>query len=577
MNEPISGVVLRHDGRSHDITELTQFGFTVPGGMEGVDLTAANSATLTLGTGEDFDIEFRVRRGAPTEGMPAEFRFWKPSLRVKDQIRKLNDQRKLATSANATLVSSSYDDLAAGLLTSETAQEGSAKTAATAGEKSATTGQSGGVKSLAAILLLFGMFAVIVLAFAFLRSRNSLDVSHSALVGNFVPVNARVAGEVTEVFFADGSEVEKGDVLMRLSNPDLEFDHQHLAAQRDAAAAKCAALDEELEGYRKKLLIAAEKLDLDMKAAKSRLAHARKLEAMFTSAVQRIQPGLRSGSVTQLEYDEIDSQLAAAVAAGDAEEAEMQSIGLARSAISSEVLILGNRVNDEMGRIRSDLASAKAEYEQFKTLAELSARQASQLEILAPRSGRVHACYRQKGEFLKVADEAMAISYPGRVWASGQVSASQASRVLPGQKVTVTVPSMHLRLDGIVSAVGHRGVYSKGNYSADFRGEVATDVPIKVQLVDVPNGVPSGIRMDMSITTGFGVKWIDDLMGNSPATETVDKKDEPLLPPDQDPAKAGEEAIVKNAAPTSTVGQSAAVSLAAAVQLPANEERVDDR
>jgi len=523
MNEPIPGVVLRHNGRDYPVIDLSEFGFTVPQAMAGIAIAEANDAKLQLEPDDVLDIQFRVRGNGEATSTVA--RFWKLTLKTKGRISKFNEIRNRSAGANEVLVSRSYDELAAGL----SSEEAVAKSENKAGG-SKSLNQSTGVKSVAAIVLLFGMLAVALLAFAFLRSRNSLEVSNSALVGNFIPVNARVAGEITEVFFDDGERVKKGDVLMQLRNPDVEFNYRHFGAQRDAAKAKHKALQIELDGYQRKLGIAAKKLDLDMKVAKSKLAHAQKMVSMFGSAIKRLQPGIQSGSITQLEFDEVDAQLAAAVAAADAQTMEMESIELARSAISSEVLILGNRVNDEMGRIRSDLADAKAEYEQFKTLADLAEQQASQLEIRAPRDGSVHARYRQKGEFLKAADEAIAISYPGRVWASGHVTAQQASRIRPGQKVSVNIPSMHLELNGTVSAVGHRSVYSKGNYNAEFRGTTATDVPVKVQIVDVPNGVPSGIRMDMSITTGFGVAWIDEMMGievleTTPVTPRSDWKE----------------------------------------------------
>ena len=121
--------------------------------------------------------------------------------------------------------------------------------------------------------------------------------------------------------------------------------------------------------------------------------------------------------------------------------------------------------------------------------------------------------YRQQGQFVKVADELIGLSHPGETWAAGQVTASQASRVLPGQPVKIRIPAMKLSIDGTVMSVGHRAMYSKGNYNAEFRGTTATDVPIKVHIQDLPENIPSGLRLNMAISTGFGLKWLDDAMG----------------------------------------------------------------
>ena len=64
-----------------------------------------------------------------------------------------------------------------------------------------------------------------------------------------------------------------------------------------------------------------------------------------------------------------------------------------------------------------------------------------------------------------------------------------------------------------MSAVGHRSLYSKGGYTADFRGQTATDVPVKVTIPELPDELPSGIRLRMVINTGFGVDWVDDYFG----------------------------------------------------------------
>jgi len=135
---------------------------------------------------------------------------------------------------------------------------------------------------------------------------------------------------------------------------------------------------------------------------------------------------------------------------------------------------------------------------------------------------------------------------------------------------------MDLDLDGIVSAVGHRGVYSKGNYNAEFRGTTATDVPIKVQFNDVPDGVPSGIRMDMTITTGFGVAWIDNLMGHSLATGAEEVA---IAPQDAEPSTlpndsaSGESVDLRHAIRNRADSQNAQVSLALAAGMTAISDK----
>jgi len=56
-------------------------------------------------------------------------------------------------------------------------------------------------------------------------------------------------------------------------------------------------------------------------------------------------------------------------------------------------------------------------------------------------------------------------------------------------------------------------MYSKGHYTAEFRGAAGTDVPVKVFIADLPENIPSGLRLNMAINTGFGIEWLDESMG----------------------------------------------------------------
>ena len=156
--------------------------------------------------------------------------------------------------------------------------------------------------------------------------------------------------------------------------------------------------------------------------------------------------------------------------------------------------------------------------------------------MVAPRDGLIYVNYRQKGEFIKVADELVGLSYPGETWAAGQVTSGQASRVIPGQPVSIRIPAIKCNLDGIVMAVGHRAMYSKGHYNADFRGANATDVPVKVYIENLPEDIPSGIRLQMAINTGFGVQWLDNSMGYELKTIGSKKKADNGMDPAREPS-----------------------------------------
>jgi len=57
----------------------------------------------------------------------------------------------------------------------------------------------------------------------------------------------------------------------------------------------------------------------------------------------------------------------------------------------------------------------------------------------------------------------------------------------------VVIPSYGMRLDGIVTAVGHQGLSTASQSSMDMESAL-NNVPIKVQLSDAPAELPPGIR-----------------------------------------------------------------------------------
>jgi membrane fusion protein (multidrug efflux system) len=372
---------------------------------------------------------------------------------------------------------------------------------------------SGGVKSLVMLVMLFGLIGLAALAVYFLKSRSTLSVGNSALVGNYLPINVKADGEIVEVLVNEGDFVEKGDVLLRLKNPMMEMERKHCLARLQTAQSKVKALTKQLRSFDKKLEVAAKKLKLDREVAVSEAISAEKLKLAAKSNVARLKSAFAKQAISQAEYDVAENEYLAAEAASVTANSVVKQVEFSQDSVKDKVLILGDRFDDEASRLLADLEIAQAEEIEMQLALDVAQNQFEELSVTAPRSGKVYVTYRQVGEFVKIADETVGLSFDGKVWAAGQVSASQARRVRPGQPVTVTAPSMGKRFEGVVIAVGHRALYSHGRYTADFRGETATDVPVKVMINDLSEDVPSGIRLEMAINTGFGVEWLDNAMG----------------------------------------------------------------
>lgn len=505
---------IKIDDRVVDVESLSEYSFTAC-----LDLPESSRSTGTLYLNEHaIAVEFRVRENV--DGLTS-CSFSNMPLADMERLTGFLKQQERGF-VQSDLEQRSYDELAKGLVGGEGAEGGATQSNSVA--SGARKAAGGGMKSLVMLLMLFGLIGLVALGAYFLKSRSSLAVGNSALVGNYLPINVKVDGEIVELLVDEGDYVEAGEVLLRLKNPIMEMERRHCEAQYQTAVSKVVALKKQLKSFDKRLDVASKKLALDLEVAKSEAKSAEKFMLASKGNLERLTTAFSRKAITQVEYDIAQNEFLSADAAWLSAKNVIKQIEFSRESADDNILILGGRVDDEVDRLVAELEIAQAEQEEMRLAVEVAENQFEGLDVRAPRSGRVYVTYRQVGEFVKVADETIGLSFDGKVWAAGQVSSGQARRVRPGQPVTVSAPSMNQRFDGVVVAVGHRSMYSHGRYTADFRGETATDVPVKVMIEDLPADVPSGIRLEMAINTGFGVDWLDDSLGYKlkPISKPVD-------------------------------------------------------
>ncbi len=490
------------DPNRSGVHELTAFGFKttlIKGGSVGDQL----SGQLVLDH-ELVDVQFRIRQ---QNGDECACTFFDLGISDRESIERYVRKKADLSVADDALEGLSYDELAKGLHAADTAPANQNKAVAT---KAPADRQF--AKMAATLGMILTLLAMVILVVLFLRSRSSLGVDNSALVGNYLPVHARVEGEIVEVRFKEGQHVSRGDVLVRLDNPEIRAEKALSESDVRLGEAKVAALKKKLKNYLVNVEVAKKRLAIDLEVAKSDTKSSKKQYESAKAIVDRSKPHLGT-AISKSEYDVVMSEMLALKAKYEANASRIQLAEFAHEMSSSSVLMLGDRLDDEVGRITAELEIVQAELALSRRTLEIATQREKQLDLVAPRDGRVYAAYRQFGEYLRVADEVIALSYPGETWAAGLVSAGQASRVRPGLPVNVSIPSLNKKLNGVVSAVGHRAMYGKGGYSADFRGGTATDVPVKVLIADLPQNISSGMRLEMKINTGFGVEWIDRMTG----------------------------------------------------------------
>ena len=118
----------------------------------------------------------------------------------------------------------------------------------------------------------------------------------------------------------------------------------------------------------------------------------------------------------------------------------------------------------------------------------------------------------------------MALSLDEGGWATGHVTNNLATNIKPGQEVEIEIPSLDILTKGIVSGIGHRAVYGRGGYSAEFRSG-PDEVPIRVSLAALKHQVPSGLRLNMTVRVHDHLaamkQWFDGIIGKTQAEEVA--------------------------------------------------------
>ncbi|MFK7736666.1 MAG: HlyD family secretion protein [Pirellulaceae bacterium] len=488
------------------LSDLDRFGFKL-----------AKSSSRDFSVGEDFDAtiahpsgklrtKFRVRRENANH---YHCMFRDLSIGEQEAVSRLLSDIEGGQSGDA-LEELSYDELARGDAVAKASKKKPGKSKATETPASKPQGPQRNIKALVALLLVVSMLAVTVLVAVFVQMRYSVQVGNSVLVGNYQPINTRYEGELAEVYVREGQDVHAGQLIAQLKNPDLQSSVVEAESELNTAIAEKNSVASMLGDYQNTLKFARLKLDQDLAAEKAELKRANYNFKIAQLEADRLAPLAADNSIPATEHYKAVNLVSASEAEIEGIQARIERVALAQEACESGILIVGDRIDDRMMELKASRESLQAKVDQAEKTLEQAKQRLESLGIKAPSDGKVFAVYRHSGEFVKIAEEVIALSRSGQeTWAIGQVPVDQVTSIKPGQEVKVEIPSLQVKTTGKVTAVGHRAVYGKGGYTAEFRGGSALDVPIRVDVEGLPKDIPSGMRLKMTVKLEFKLPWLE--------------------------------------------------------------------
>lgn len=271
-------------------------------------------------------------------------------------------------------------------------------------------------------------------------------------------ISAEVSGRVVEVRVEEGDPVREGEILARLSDPELsnQVDASRAeTAQAEALLAQAVARREEAERKHRS----------DVDRAESNL---RKEERDHERALELF----RGGFLSRAEKEQADALLVNA-----REDARLAAIG--------EVSL--RAVDREIASLRARLAAARA------GLAALSERKAK-LSIAAPFAGIVTGKSVEVGEAKQPGGPLFAVADPRDIYIEAPIDESESAKVREGQTVRL-YPDAYLgeTFSGVVAEVRPTIEASK---------EVSRANTIEVDPESPPRQLRLGMSVDVEVLTG---------------------------------------------------------------------------
>ena len=347
-----------------------------------------------------------------------------------------------------------------------------------------------------------GLGAIALLAGLVWRNATVIDIPAGTVMGNFVSVASRADGRLSELLIREGQPVQVGQMLFSLSNSDLEEAVAVERAELAAARARRASLEQQLLEEQRRVGFYVqvtekqlEQATADLNSAEARLDHARidrlrveDLHAEGLAPAAHLDLALRQEKVVAEEIRALRKRI---------EIAELNVLGAGEGRFFG-----GQEIEGRLIEIREQLHVAEAGVLEAEKRLDATITRLQETRVQAPVDGVVYTIYRQPGEVLHPRDVVLSLQVDEGYWAVGRLPEDDAVRVRPGLPAVVVIPSYDLRLDGVVSAVGHQALSTASQSSADMESALS-EVPIKIQLLDAGIALPPGLRARIRIRTGF--------------------------------------------------------------------------
>ena len=325
-------------------------------------------------------------------------------------------------------------------------------------------------------VLMLGGIAVVVVASGWwwLHSGRIVSVDDAYVRAAKIAITDDVAGIVGEVAVREGQHVNKGDVLLRLRDRQIQI---AIAGAKANLAQVGLTMEAMKRDYQRMLR------DIAAKQAQVQSDQAN---------YDRYANLVKGGSVTRADFDDARFKLAADTATVESLK-QQAAVQLAR---------LGGDADVDVTTTPQYL-QAKAQVEEFQ-------RQLDHATVYAPFSGTVtNVEATQPGSYLTVGAAAFGLVSDEDIWVEANPKETDLTYIKPGDPVTVTVDSYpdhpwHGTVDSIAPASASEFSVLPAQNSSGNWVKVVQRLPVRIKLDRKPGDPPlrAGSSVEADIDTG---------------------------------------------------------------------------
>lgn len=306
------------------------------------------------------------------------------------------------------------------------------------------------------------MIIAIVLAILF-RAHNQYIILQGEVDAPEVLVSSKAKGRVAERYIERGDDVQAGQLLMKLSSPELDAQVKSLEAARDQAKAR---LDESLHGTREE----------SIRSLQASLAQA---EATYQNAERDYQRNRGLAKEGYVSATMLDASL-------KARDTALQQVNSAKAQL--EQAQHGDRI-EQRDAFAAALRQAESNLEQIKI-------QQDDLLVKAPIAGEINAIPAEEGELLNASSPLLTIIRLPDAYFVYNLREDILAKIRKGDKVTLKVPA----LNGQEIEAEVRFIAPMGDFATKRATRATGDFDLKTFEVRLyPTQAIEGLRPGMSV------------------------------------------------------------------------------